>query len=189
MEKGVITKVSGPLVVARGLTNAKMYDVVYVGKLGLLGEIIQIKEDLFFIQVYEETSGIGPGEEVLTTGEPLSVELGPGLISSIFDGVQRPLDIISTKFGSYIVRGVKENSLPRDKEWEFEPIVKEGDFVEEGDIIGLVQETEIVKHNILVPPKINGKVKKVFKGKCKIEDPIVILDSNGKEIELKMITR
>ncbi len=189
MERGVITKVSGPLVVARGLANAKMYDVVYVGKLGLLGEIIQIKEDLFFIQVYEETSGIGPGEEVITTGEPLSVELGPGLIGSIFDGVQRPLDIISTKFGSYIVRGVKENSLPRDKEWEFEPIVKEGDFVEEGDIIGLVQETEIVKHKILVPPKINGKVKRVFKGKFKIEDSVVILDSNGKEIELKMITR
>ncbi len=189
MEKGIITKVSGPLVVARGLKNAKMYDVVYVGKLGLLGEIIQIKEDLSFIQVYEETSGIGPGEEVETTGEPLSVELGPGLIGSIFDGVQRPLDLISTKFGSYIVRGVKENSIPRDKEWDFEPLVKESDFVEEGDIFGIVQETEIVKHKILVPVGIRGKVKKVFSGKKRIEEPIVILDSDGKEIELKMLTR
>lgn len=189
MEKGVITKVSGPLVVARGLKNAKMYDVVYVGKLGLLGEIIQIKEDLSFIQVYEETSGIGPGEEVETTGEPLSVELGPGLIGSIFDGVQRPLDLISSKFGSYIVRGVKENSIPRDKEWDFEPIVKEGDFVEVGDIVGLVQETEIVKHKILVPFGIKGKVKKVFSGKKRVEDPILILEDDGKEIELKMLSR
>lgn len=189
MKKGIITKVSGPLVVARGLPESKMYDVVLVGKLGLLGEIIQIKEDLSFIQVYEETSGIGPGEEVESTGSPLSVELGPGLIGSIFDGVQRPLDIISLNFGSYIVRGVKENPIPRDKEWDFEPIVKEGDFVVGGDILGFVQETEIVKHKILVPPNKKGKVKKVFSGKRKVEEPIVILDDEGKEIEITMLTK
>ncbi len=189
MKKGVITKVSGPLVVARGLPSAKMYDVVLVSKLGLLGEIIQIKEDLSFIQVYEETSGVGPGEEVESTNSPLSVELGPGLISSIFDGVQRPLDIISSSFGSYIVRGVKENPINRDKYWEFEPIVKEGDFVSEGDIIGLVQESEIVKHKILVPVGVKGKIKKIFKGDKRVEDVVAVLDNEGNEIEIKMLTK
>ncbi len=189
MKKGIITKVSGPLVVAKGLPFAKMYDVVLVGKLGLLGEIIQIKEDFSYIQVYEETSGIGPGEDVESTGSPLSVELGPGLIGSIFDGVQRPLDIISSKFGSYIVRGVKENPIKRDKDWEFEPVVKEGDYVSEGDILGVVQETEIVKHKILVPVGLKGKIKKIFKGKKKVEDPIVVLDNDGNEIEIKMLTK
>lgn len=189
MKKGIITKVSGPLVVARGLPNAKMYDVVLVGKLGLLGEIIQIKEDLSFIQVYEETSGIGPGEEVESTGFPLSVELGPGLIGSIFDGVQRPLDIISTKYGSYIVRGVKENPINRDKNWDFEPIVKEGDYVSEGDILGLVQETEIVKHKILVPIGIKGKIEKIFKGEKRVEDVVAIVNNDGHQFEIKMITK
>lgn len=189
MKKGIITKVSGPLVVVRGLPEAKMYDVVLVGKLGLMGEIIQIKEDLSFIQVYEETSGIGPGEEVETTRSPLSVELGPGLIGSIFDGVQRPLDIISDKYGSYIVRGVKENPIPRDKEWEFIPIVKEKDYVSEGDILGYVQETEIVKHNILTPIGYKGIVKKIFNGFKKVEDTIVIIEDEGIEKEIKMLNR
>lgn len=189
MKKGIITKVSGPLVVARGLQNAKMYDVVLVGKLGLLGEIIQIKEDLSFIQVYEETSGIGPGEEVESTGSPLSVELGPGLIGSIFDGVQRPLDIITTNYGSYIVRGVKENPINRDRNWDFEPKVKEGDYVSEGDVLGLVQETEIIKHKILVPNGIKGKIEKIFKGDKRVEDVVAIVDNDGYQFEIKMLTK
>lgn len=189
MKKGRIIKVAGPLVVAKGLEDVKMYEVVLAGDQGLLGEVIQIKGGMVFIQVYEETEGVGPGDPVVPTGAPLSVELGPGLIGSIFDGVQRPLNIISLRHGPFIVRGVKEKALPRDKEWEFEPIVKEGEEVVEGDILGTVRETEIIVHKILVPPGIKGKVEKVFSGKIKIEDSVVVLKTDEGRKEVSMLTK
>ena len=189
MKKGKIIKVAGPLVVAKGLENVKMYEVVLAGEQGLLGEVIQIKDEMVFIQVYEETEGVGPGDPVVPTGAPLSVELGPGLIGSIFDGVQRPLNVISLRHGPFIVRGVKEKALPRDKEWEFEPLVREGDEVVEGDILGEVKETEIVVHKILVPPGVNGKVEKVFSGKKKIEDTVVVLKTEDGKKEISMLTK
>ncbi len=189
MKKGKIIKVAGPLVVAKGLENVKMYEVVLAGEQGLLGEVIQIKDEMVFIQVYEETEGVGPGDPVVPTGAPLSVELGPGLIGAIFDGVQRPLNVISLRHGPFIVRGVKEKALPRDKEWEFEPLVREGDEVVEGDILGEVKETEIVAHKILVPHGVNGKVEKVFSGKKKIEDTVVVLKTEDGKREISMLTK
>ena len=189
MKKGKIIKVAGPLVVAKGLESVKMYEVVLAGEQGLLGEVIQIKDEMVFIQVYEETEGVGPGDPVVPTGAPLSVELGPGLIGAIFDGVQRPLNVISLRHGPFIVRGVKEKALPRDKEWEFEPLVREGDEVVEGDILGEVKETEIVVHKILVPPGVNGKVEKVFSGKKKIEDTVVVLKTEDGKKEISMLTK
>ena len=189
MKKGKIIKVAGPLVVAKGLENVKMYEVVLAGEQGLLGEVIQIKDEMVFIQVYEETEGVGPGDPVVPTGAPLSVELGPGLIGAIFDGVQRPLNVISLRHGPFIVRGVKEKALPRDKEWEFEPLVREGDEVVEGDILGEVKETEIVIHKILVPPGVNGKVEKIFSGKKKIEDTVVVLKTEDGKREISMLTK
>ena len=189
MKKGKIIKVAGPLVVAKGLENVKMYEVVLAGEQGLLGEVIQIKDEMVFIQVYEETEGVGPGDPVVPTGAPLSVELGPGLIGAIFDGVQRPLNVISLRHGPFIVRGVKEKALPRDKEWEFEPLVREGDEVVEGDILGEVKETEIVIHKILVPPGVNGKVEKIFSGKKKIEDTVVVLKTEDGKKEISMLTK
>ncbi|MEK7812315.1 MAG: V-type ATP synthase subunit A, partial [Candidatus Desantisbacteria bacterium] len=143
MKQGIITKVSGPLVVARDIAGARMADVVRVGDIGLIGEIIEIREQDASIQVYEETGGVGPGEPVITTGEPLSVELGPGLLTSIYDGIQRPLDVIWTLVGDYITRGITTNALNREKKWAFVPIVKNGDMVIGGDILGFVQETEL----------------------------------------------
>jgi len=189
MKKGKIIKVAGPLVVAKGLESVKMYEVVLAGEQGLLGEVIQIKDEMVFIQVYEETEGVGPGDPVVPTGAPLSVELGPGLIGAIFDGVQRPLNVISLRHGPFIVRGVKEKALPRDKEWEFEPLVREGDEVVEGDILGEVKETEIVVHKILVPPGVNGKVEKVFSGKKKIENTVVVLKTEDGKKEISMLTK
>ncbi|MCD6167945.1 MAG: V-type ATP synthase subunit A [Caldisericia bacterium] len=189
MKKGKIIKVAGPLVVAKGLESVKMYEVVLAGEQGLLGEVIQIKDEMVFIQVYEETEGVGPGDPVVPTGAPLSVELGPGLIGAIFDGVQRPLNVISLRHGPFIVRGVKEKALPRDKEWEFEPLVREGDEVVEGDILGEVKETEIVIHKILVPPGVNGKVEKIFSGKKKIEDTVVVLKTEDGKKEISMLTK
>jgi len=189
MKKGRIIKVAGPLVVAKGLEGVKMYEVVLAGEQGLLGEVIQIKSGMVFIQVYEETEGVGPGDPVVPTGAPLSVELGPGLIGAIFDGVQRPLNVISLRHGPFIVRGVKEKALPRDKEWEFEPLVKEGDEVVEGDVLGTVKETEIIVHKILVPPGVSGKVEKVFSGKKKIEDTVIVLKTEDGKKEISMLTK
>lgn len=191
MKEGRIIRVSGPLVVADNMLGSKMYDVVYVGKQGLVGEIIELKGDQAFIQVYEETSGVGPGEPVISTGMPLSVELGPGLIESIFDGIQRPLNLIEeiTK-GSFITRGLKVNALDRNKRWHFVPKVKEGEEVEAGDILGIVQETILVEHRIMVPPGKKGKVKKIVKeGDYKVEDVIAVLENNGEEVELTMMQK
>ena len=151
MSKGTIKKVAGPLVIAEGMRDANMYDVVRVSNQRLIGEIIEMHGDEASVQVYEETSGLGPGEPVESTDAPLSVELGPGLITSIYDGIQRPLDDIMKVSGTNLKRGVEVPSLKRDIKWNFEPVVKAGEEVEAGDILGTVQETIVVNHKIMVP--------------------------------------
>ena len=190
MALGRIVKVAGPLVVAEGLTDAKMYDVVRVGKEKLVGEVIVLDGDLASIQVYEETAGLGPGDPVEGTGEPLSVELGPGLIGSIYDGIQRPLEAIQARWGAYIRRGVEAPALPRTVKWRFVPTVKKGDSVSEGDIIGTVQETSLVVQKIMIPPGLSGTIEEIKSGEFTVEEPIGILkDAQGKRHELKLMQR
>jgi V/A-type H+-transporting ATPase subunit A len=187
--KAKIIKVSGPLVVAEGMEKAKMYDMVRVGKMGLIGEIIEIKEDKASIQVYEETSGLGPGEPVETTLAPLSVELGPGLMSGIYDGIQRPLDIIRDKTGSYITRGITLPAVNRKKKWDFVPLVKKGDRVRTGDVLGTIQETPLVIHKVLVPPGIEGKIKVIKKGKFTVAQTIATIKTSSGIKEIKMLQK
>ena len=187
---GRIVKVAGPLVVAENMSGARMYDVVRVSKYNLVGEIIELRGDTASIQVYEETGGIGVGEPVYLTGAPLSVELGPGLLTAIFDGIQRPLSAIKEKVGDFITRGVDVPALPRDKKWHFVPRVKVGDKVVEGDIIGTVQETPIIKHRIMVPPGVSGVVKKIDEGEFTVEDTVCVLEGeDGKEIPIRMMQK
>ena len=169
---GTIVKVSGPLVVAEGMAGAKMYDVVRVSDKRLIGEIIEMRGDRASIQVYEETAGLGPGQPVFTTGEPLSVELGPGLIGSIYDGIQRPLDGIRAGHGDRLPRGVELPGLNRERKWDFVPVVQVGAAVASGDIIGKVQETEVVEHRIMVPPGVSGKVEWIHKGPALVADVV-----------------
>ncbi len=184
MSKGTITKVSGPLVIADGMRDANMYDVVRVSDERLIGEIIEMHEDRASIQVYEETSGLGTGTAVESTGEPLSVELGPGLITTIYDGIQRPLEKIMGQTGNNLKRGIEVPSLDREKKWHFVPKVAVGDKVVPGDIIGTVQETEVVEHRIMVSPKLKGGVVKDIKeGDFTVEEVVCTLD-NGEEIAL-----
>ncbi|MDE5943889.1 MAG: V-type ATP synthase subunit A [Clostridia bacterium] len=172
---GKTVKISGPLIIAEDMADSKLFDVVRVSDKGLIGEIIELRGDKASIQVYEETSGLGPGEEVVSTGEPLSAELAPGLISGIFDGIQRPLTTLYFKYGSRISRGVSVNHLDRDKKWHFVPRVKVGDTVGEGDILGTVQETEIIEHRILVPNGMSGQVTAIEEGDFTIEQTVVTL--------------
>ncbi len=186
---GKTVKVSGPLIIAEGMADCKMYDVVKVSSLGLIGEVIELRGDKASVQVYEETSGLGPGEEVASTGEPLSVELAPGLISGIFDGIQRPLTTLFFKYGSRISRGVSVNNLDREKKWHFSPRVKKGDAVAEGDILGVVQETEIVEHRILVPNGMSGKVVSVEEGDFTIEDTVAVLHTDSGKKPVSMLRK
>jgi V/A-type H+-transporting ATPase subunit A len=187
---GEIVKVAGPLVVAKGLTNPQMYELVRVGKAKLFGEIIELRGELASIQVYEETSGVGPGEPVVQTGGLLTVELGPGLITSIYDGIQRPLDAIRAQYGDFIPRGVALPALPRDRKWHFVPSVKAGDAVVEGDIIGCVQETRAVLHRIMVPKGRSGKIVSISEGEFCVEDHVAIVQSDsGAEEPLTMVQR
>ncbi len=179
--KGKIIKVSGPLVVATDLPGVKMYEVVRVGEEGLIGEVVELKGDHVSIQVYEETTGIGPGEIVVATGQPLSVELGPGLVTSIYDGIQRPLETISQKVGDYITRGIDLPKINREKKWKFVPKVKKGEVVTEGDILGEVKETELVMHKIMVPPGVEGTIKNIFEGEFSVEDTIAELSIEGEK--------
>ncbi len=180
--KGEIYRISGPVVIISGL-NTKMYDVVKVGNEGLMGEVIGIEGDKSTVQVYEETSGIRPGEPVENTGMPLSVELGPGLLESIYDGIQRPLPILKESMGDFIKRGVSANGLSREKQWDFVPVIKKGDKVNGGDIIGKVRETQNIEHRILVPPKISGTVAEIKSGKFKVDEVICKL-SEGQELTM-----
>ena len=183
-EDGVIESVSGPVVQAVNL-DARMNDVVYVGDVGLMGEVIEIEGDITTIQVYEETSGVGPGEPVENTGEPLTVDLGPGLLDSIYDGVQRPLDVLESKMGSaFLDRGVDAPGIELDKQWEFSPEVSEGDTVESGDILGTVEETVTIDHKVLVPPNYEGgEVVAIDSGAFTVEETVAELD-NGEEITM-----
>jgi V/A-type H+-transporting ATPase subunit A len=180
--KGEIYRISGPVVIITGL-NTKMYDVVIVGNEGLMGEVIGIEGDKSTVQVYEETSGVRPGEPVENTGMSLSVELGPGLLESIYDGIQRPLPVLKEKMGDFIKRGVSANGLSREKEWDFVPTVKKGDKLNGGEIIGTVQETQNIEHRILVPPTISGTVSEIKKGKFKVDEVICTL-ADGKTLTM-----
>ena len=188
--KGVINKVSGPLVIATGMNDANMYDVVRVSRYGLIGEIIEMHGDKASIQVYEETSGLGPGEEVISTGSPLSVELGPGLIKSIYDGIQRPLDEIMKKAGTNLQRGISVPALNREIKWDFQPVLKAGDKVLGGAVLGTVQETDVVEHKIMVPPNIEGEIIELNAGSFTVTDVIgKIKDKNGKITELNLMQK
>ena len=174
---GKTVKISGPLIIAEGMADARLYDVVRVSEKGLIGEIIELRGDKASIQVYEETAGLGPNEDVYSTGEPLSAELAPGLITGIFDGIQRPLTALYLKYGDRISRGVSVNNLNREKKWAFIPKVKVGDEVEEGDILGVVNETEIVEHRILVPQGMGGKVMSIREGEYTIEETVAEINT------------
>lgn len=190
MSKGTIKKVAGPLVIAEGMRDANMFDVVRVSSQRLIGEIIEMHGDKASIQVYEETSGLGPGEPVESTGAPLSVELGPGLISSIFDGIQRPLVDIMNATGNSLTRGVEIPSLKRTTKWHFKPTVKAGDIVEGGDIIGTVVETEIVLHRIMIPNGIAGTIKSVTEGDYTIEETVVVVtQADGTDVNVTMLQK
>ena len=190
MSKGTIKKVAGPLVIAKGMRDANMFDVVRVSDRRLIGEIIEIHGDEASIQVYEETSGLAPGAPVESTGEPMSVELGPGLISSIYDGIQRPLDDIMKVAGNNLSRGVEVPSLKRDAKWEFVPTVKAGDEVSGGDIIGTVQESEIVSHKIMVPPGITGTIKEIKGGSYVVTDTVcTVTTKDGKDVPVTLMQK
>lgn len=190
MKSGKIVKVSGPLVVAEGMEQANIYDVVRVSESKLIGEIIEMRDDKASIQVYEETSGIGPGEPVETTGEPLSVELGPGLLENMFDGIQRPLEKFRAKAGDFLVKGVAVPALDREKKWKFNVTANVGDSVEQGDILGYVQETSVVKHYILVPYGVNGKLISINDGEFTIEDTIAVVETeNGEHKNVTMLQK
>jgi len=186
MNQGVITKVAGPLVIAEGMREANMYDVVRVSDKNLIGEIIEMHEDRASIQVYEETAGLGPGEKVISTGKPLSVELGPGLIGSIYDGIQRPLEEIMKQTGSLLQRGIEVPALNRDKKWNFEPTVAVGDKVSGGDVIGTVKETAAVTHKILTPPAVAGTVKEIKAGEHTVEDVVAVIETENGDKEIKL---
>ena len=189
MSTGVIKKVAGPLVIAEGMRDANMFDVVRVSEQRLIGEIIEMHGDEASIQVYEETSGLGPGEPVESMDVPMSVELGPGLIASIYDGIQRPLDDIMKISGNNLKRGVEVPSLKRNLKWEFVPNVKVGDEVETGDVIGTVQETVLVQQKIMVPYGIKGTIKEIKEGTFTVEDIVAVVETEKGEKELTMMQK
>ena len=189
MSKGTIKKVAGPLVIAEGMRDANMFDVVRVSDQRLIGEIIEIHGDQASVQVYEETAGLKPGEPVESMDVPMSVELGPGLITSIYDGIQRPLDDIMKISGNSLKRGVEVPSLKRDKKWEFVPVAKVGDEVEGGDVLGTVQETIVVQQKIMVPPNVKGTVKEIRSGSFTVEETVAVLSTPEGDKELTMMQR
>jgi len=195
VKTGKIIKVSGPLVVAEGMDEANIYDVCKVGEKGLIGEIIEMRGDKASIQVYEETSGIGPGDPVVTTGEPLSVELGPGLIESMFDGIQRPLDaFMEAAKSAFLTKGVSVPSLNREKKWEFKPTAKVGDEVSSGDVIGTVEETAVVTQKIMIPVKtngqmINGKIKDIKGGSFTVTETVAVVETENGDVEVKLMQK
>ncbi len=190
MKAGTIVKVSGPLVIAEGMREANMFDVVRVSDKRLIGEIIEMHGDKASIQVYEETAGLGPGEEVVSTGMPMSVELGPGLISTIYDGIQRPLEKLYAASGTNIHKGVEAPSLDREKKWHFEPTRQVGDVVSTGDVIGTVQETAVVECRIMVPYGVKGMIKEIFVGDFTVAETVcVITDEKGNDISVAMMQK
>ena len=189
-EKGTIIKVSGPLVVATGMKNAKMYEVVNVSDQKLVGEVIELHGDEASIQVYEETSGVGPGEPVYLTGQTLSVELGPGLLESIYDGIQRPLVLIEKASGAFIGRGISVPGIDRDRKWDFKPVVTTGALVSEGDVLGEVQETTLISHKIMVPAGLSGKITEIHSGSKTVEEVVAVIDGDdGHKHKITMLQK
>ncbi len=186
---GTIAKVSGPLIMADGMGDVQMYDVVQVSEKRLIGEVIELRRDRASIQVYEETGGVGPGEPVYSTGAPLSVELAPGLIESIYDGIQRPLNVLRKNAGDRITRGIAAPALDHERLWDFVPIASVGDELTAGDILGTVQETEAVLHRIMVPPNVSGRLVWIFEGSANIDAPIARLATDKGEITLSMLQK
>ncbi|MBQ1471688.1 MAG: V-type ATP synthase subunit A [Eubacterium sp.] len=189
MSQGKVVKVSGPLVVASGMSHADMFDVVRVGEIGLIGEIIEMRGDEASIQVYEETAGIGPGAPVETTGSQLSVELGPGLIESIYDGIQRPLEEMFRLQGANIARGIQVSALNREKQWEFVATARVGDEVEAGDIIGTVQETVIVQQKIMIPYGVKGTIKSIKSGTYTVEEVVAVVETAEGDREISLMQK
>ena len=189
MKVGKIIKVSGPLVVAEGMDEANVYDVVQVSDNKLIGEIIEMRGDRASIQVYEETVGIGPGEPVYSTGEPLSVELGPGLLEAMFDGIQRPLKEFQEVAGDYLNKGVAVPSLNREKKWDFEPVVSAGEKVEAGDIIGTVQETSVISHKIMIPLGVEGTLKSIEKGSFTVTDTVAVVETANGDVNVQLMQK
>jgi len=190
LKKGRIVKVSGPLVMAEGMEQANIQDLCYVGDMRLVGEIIEMRNDVASIQVYEETSGLGPGEPVETTGEALSVELGPGIVSQMFDGIQRPLDTFKEKTESdYLVRGVNISNLDRDKKWSFTATKSVGDQVETGDIVGTIQETKVIEHRIMVPHGVKGTIKSIESGDYTLNDIVYTIETEDGVKELTLLQK
>lgn len=189
MNKGKITRVSGPLVEAKGLSDANIYDVVEVSKDKLIGEIIEMRGDVANIQVYEETTGIGPGDEVVSTGAPLSVELGPGLLERMYDGIQRPLEKLELLAGEFLKRGVTAPPLNREKLWEFKAEKEVGDEVIPGDILGTVDETSVINHKIMVPNGVKGKVKDIKDGEFTVDQTVAVIETEDGDKELNMIQK
>ena len=188
-KKGRIVKVAGPLIVAEGLDDARMFDVVRVSSRNLIGEVIEMRGDKASIQVYEETGGLGPGEEVEGTGEPLSVELGPGLLEGIYDGIQRPLRKLMEVSGDRIGRGIDMPAIDHDKKWKFTPVVGKGAEVAAGDVIGIVQENSVVEHRIMVPPYISGKVKSIKEGEFTVDETVCTLTMQKGDVKLTMMQK
>ena len=183
---GTIYRISGPVVIAEGLDNPKMYDVVKVGEAELIGEIIKLDGGRAIVQVYEDTSGLRPGEVVTSTGAQLSVQLGPGLMGSIYDGIQRPLDKIKAASGDFIARGVNAEPLDTKKKWGFKPVVKNGDEVKAGDVIGEVDETSLIKHRVMVPPGVSGKVSGLKEGSFTVEEAVAKVATGSKSIDIRL---
>ncbi len=187
---GRIVKVSGPLVIASGMAGCRMFDVVRVGENRLIGEVIELKGDTASIQVYEETSGVGPGEPVVSTGVPLSVELGPGLIGSFFDGIQRPLNALAEMAGDFIARGLEAPGLDREKKWHFVPTVEVGQAVSSGDVIGTVQESPVIVHKVMVPPDVGqGTVKSIMEGEFTVTEHVCVLETEHGDYHIQMLQR
>ncbi|MGA2874080.1 MAG: V-type ATP synthase subunit A [Nitrososphaerales archaeon] len=189
MKEGKIIRVSGPVVTAQGLEGPKMFDVVRVGELGLVGEVIRLQGETATVQIYEDTTGIRPGDKVVNTGQALSVELGPGLLTSIYDGIQRPLNILREQSGDFISRGLIIPPLDEKKLWEFVPTKKKGDKVVEGDIIGTVQETALISHKIMVPPGVSGEIKDIKAGKFTIRTAIGVVKTSTQDIEIFLASK
>ena len=189
MKQGKITKVSGPLIEASGLSDANIYDVVEVSKDKLIGEIIEMRGDVASIQVYEETTGIGPGDEVISTGHPLSVELGPGMLEHMYDGIQRPLQKLEDLAGNFLKRGVTAPALNRETKWEFKPTMEAGNEVGSGDILGTVEETTVLTHKIMVPFGISGKLKDIKEGSYTVEETIATIETEDGDKEINMIQK
>ncbi|MDG6911243.1 MAG: V-type ATP synthase subunit A [Nitrososphaerota archaeon] len=189
MKNGTINRVTGPVVTAEGLEGAKMFDVVRVGELGLVGEVIKLKGTTAILQIYEDTTGVRPGDKVVNTGQALSVELGPGLLTSIYDGIQRPLNVLREQSGDFISRGLVIPALDEKKKWEFVPSKKKGDKVTQGEVIGTVQETQLISHKIMVPPGVSGELKEIKEGKFTIREVVARVATSAGDVDVFLATK